>query len=499
MIQQSTITPLNQGESATLIAQASGMDSWQVLSYQSPILPINAALLNTGKVFFFAGSGNDPSNTSEPQGSAVLDLSTGTFSRPTTPVDDTGKPLDIFCAGQSFLPDGKLMVAGGTVQYDPFYGSTLALLFDPSTETWIKVASMNLGRWYPTLVTLGNGQILALSGFDVNSFITTNPEIYSDSSGWTLFSQGTSPFWLYANLFLLENGQIFYSGINVFGGNDTTPRILTLPSDFTQAIAENGVSGLVDSDFCNQGTSVLLPPAQDQKVMAIGGGNSDGAATSRVNIVDLKASSPAYTAAPSLNYARMHLSAVLLPDRTVFVCNGSSHEENTSESMLPAEIYNPATNTWTVVAAPSVPRVYHSVALLLPDGSVLTAGGNPQRTVDELRLEIYRPAYMSQTRPVIQSAPSTVSPYNNDPPITITIETPQAQNIQWVSLIRPSANTHSLDTEQRLVDLPITSKTGTSVTVTVTSNRNLAPPGYYMLFITDNNGVPSTAKWIKLS
>jgi len=226
--------------------------------------------------------------------------------------------------------------------------------------------------------------------------------------------------------------------------------------------------------------------------MAITGSSTD-MAVNRVAIANLSAPNPTYTAAPSLNRARMHLGAVLLPDRTVLVCNGSGMEEDTTTSMLPAEIYNPATNTWTVDAAPTVPRVYHSVALLLPDGRVVTAGGNPNRGQNELRLEIYSPWYIGQPRPVVQTV------QNGGYGKSLTIQTPQASNIKWVSLIRPSANTHSCDTEQRLVDVPISGKTSTSLTASITSNRNLAPPGWYMLFITDTSGVPSVATWVQLT
>jgi hypothetical protein len=193
----------------------------------------------------------------------------------------------------------------------------------------------------------------------------------------------------------------------------------------------------------------------------------------------------------------MHLSAVLLPDRTVFVCNGSKMSENTSMgmSMLPAEIYNPATNTWTAVEAQNVPRVYHSNAFLLPDGRVATMGGNPQRGTNELRIEIYSPSYMTQKRPVIQIAPSSIT-YNKP----FTIQTSQAGSVKWVSLIRPSATTHSCDSEQRLVDLPIVGKQGGSgLTVSVNTTSNIAPPGWYMLFLTSNANIPSTATWVHLS
>ncbi|MBN3907209.1 MAG: DUF1929 domain-containing protein [Nostoc sp. NMS1] len=485
---------LEETDLGTFIAQATTTDKWQVLSYKAPILPIHAALLRTGKIFLFCGSGNDPARLNTPYNSVVWDVNKGTFTYQAPPLDSNNQPIDLFCAGHSFRSEGLLMVAGGTLRYDPFYGSPSALLFDPITEKWVKIPSMNNGRWYPTVLTLGSGRIFALSGLDKDGNLNRQPEIYSVTfaNGWNAFPT-TSPFPAYAQLFLLSSGKIFYSGAQMGGNSGVAPTIITLPETFTQSITEKVVPGLQDPGFGNQGASVLLPPAQDQKVMIIGGGSST-TATNRVNIVDLKATNPTYVAAKSLNYARMHHSAVLLPDRTVFVCNGSKMSEDTTQSMLPAEIYNPATNTWTVVAKQTVPRVYHSVALLLPDGRVVAAGGNPQRTVNELRLEIYSPAYMSRSRPIIQSAPQTLS-YG----LQFTIQTPQAGNIKWVSLIRPMATTHSCDTEQRIVDVPINSRNSTSLNVTVTNNRNIAPPGWYMLFISDNNGTPSVATWTRIS
>ncbi|BDI14861.1 hypothetical protein ANSO36C_06630 [Nostoc cf. commune SO-36] len=485
---------LQETDLGTVVAQATTTDKWQVLPYSAPILPIHAALLRTGKVFFFCGSGNDPNRLNTPYDSVVWDVNNGTFTRQAPPLDSNNQPIDIFCAGHSFRPNGMLLVAGGTLRYDPFYGSPSALLFDPDTEKWVKIPSMNNGRWYPTVLTLGSGRILAVSGPDKDGKLNRQPEIYSVNfpNGWNAFPI-TSALPAYLHLFLLSNGDIFYSGAQM-GGTGVTPRILTLPGAFTQSITEKVVPGLQNPGFGgDQAASVLLPPAQDQKVMIIGGGG--GTAINRVNIVDLKAINPTYVAAKPLNYARKHHSAVLLPDRTVFVCNGSKINEDTTQSMLPAEIYNPATNTWTVVAKQNVPRVYHSVALLLPDGRVVTAGGNPKRTVNELRLEIYSPAYMSRPRPIIQSVPQITLSYG----LQFTIQTPQAANIKWVSLIKPMATTHSCDAEQRLVDVPINFRDATSLNVTITDNRNIAPPGWYMIFITDNNGTPSVATWRRVS
>jgi hypothetical protein len=508
---------INQTDFGTLIAQGTSVGSWQLLSYQSPILPIHAALLRTGNVFFFAGSSNNPTRLESPGNSVVWNVSNGTFSSQAAPTDSSGLPVDIFCAGQSFRSDGRLMIAGGTLKYDtsgPFKGATAAFLFNPTNQQLRQVASMNSGRWYPTVLTLGNGRIFALSGLDINGNLSVKPEIYSSSAGWRAFSQQTSYFDLYAHLFLLATGQIFYSGAYFSSSNGVTPRLLNLPGNFNQAIAETSVGALPEPDSAGQAASILLPPAQDQKVMVIGGGDSSGNATKRVSIIDLKQSNPSYgntQQPPQPTFARMHHNAVLLPDRTVFVCNGSAQSENGSQAARTAEIYDPINNTWTVAATAQIVRLYHSIALLLPDGRVLAAGGNPRRLnecdssgnlpgsnpvipCEEKRLEIYSPPYISSsTRPVINNAPQSAS-YNS----TFTIQTPQAANIQWVSLIKPMATTHGLDTEQRLVDLPITARNGSSLTVSVTNNRNIAPAGYYMLFISDNSRVPSVARWIRL-
>lgn len=480
----------SQPESPALIAQTTGVGSWQVLATSAPILPIHAALLRTNKVLFVAGSGNDANNVSETRGAAVWDINTGTYTRPLTPTNTAGLPFDLFCGGHSFRSDGRLMFAGGTLQYDPFKGLRESFFFDPATDQWVSAPLMNFGRWYPTLLTLGDGKIFAVSGLDINGNLARNQEIFARATGWLTFSQQTSPFPLYAHLVLLSSGKIFYSGGYMGSSEGVTPRILTLPKTLSQPIVEQPVTGLEAAESGDQAATILLPPAQDQKVMIVGGG---GNTTKRVNIIDFKAATPTYTPAAYLNYARMHHSAVILPDRTVFVCNGSLMNEDVQKSMLPAEIYNPATNTWTVAAAQSVPRVYHSVALLLPDGRVLTAGGNPTRGSNELRLEIYSPPYMSQTRPVIASVPQRAG-YNR----TIQIQTNQASSIKWVSLVRPSANTHCYDTEQRLVDLPIVARTATSLSVTTPATGNLAPQGWYMVFISDTNNIPSVAKWMQL-
>jgi hypothetical protein len=479
---------------------ATALGSWQLLSYTSPVPVVHAALLRTGRVLFIAGSGNDPTNYPFTRGSVVLDLnaSNGSPQFPANPVNSQGKQIDLFCCGHTFLRDGRLLLAGGTLQYDPFFGLKDAVLFDPVSRGWTRLPSMAGGRWYPTLTTLGDGRVLAVSGLDTAGKYNPLSEIYTSGSGWKPLAKPlnwtTSQTWpMYAHLFLLDDGRIFYSGGRLGSNKGVTPCIWNMGKNTT-----SGVGGLTNNALRNQAASVLLPPAQEQRVMIIGGGPSTGtsAATSDCNIADLSAATPAYQRADSLNRARMHHNAVLLPDRTVFVCGGSDLLENLTRAVRTAEIYDPALNTWTEVAAAAVPRLYHAVALLLPDGRVVSAGSNPQREDDDKRIEIYRPPYLSAgARPGISGAPTQLT-YGQPFQIS-TPSSAQAGSIEWCSLIRPGATTHSFDMEQRLVDVPFT-VSGAALNATMPANRNLAPPGYYMLFISNRSKIPSVARWVQV-
>jgi hypothetical protein len=202
---------------------------------------------------------------------------------------------------------------------------------------------------------------------------------------------------------------------------------------------------------------------------------------------------------------RLHLNAVLLPDRTVFVSGGSLKQEDQPLARLEGEIYDPATDSWTLTAAATVPRLYHSTAVLLPDGRVVAAGGNPEGgsqvawlppdPEEELQLEVFSPPYLFKgPRPQITAAPAEAG-YGQ----SITVNTPQATTIKWLSLVRNGVTTHSFDSEQRLVDLPITGRTAGTLQATLPANPNLAPPGWYMIFLIDQDGVPSPATWIQLT
>jgi hypothetical protein len=333
-------------------------------------------------------------------------------------------------------------------------------------------------------------------------------EIYSPAANrWQLlhFNAGVPPLPLYAHLFLLADGRVFFDGGHMDDALQIDPCTIDLNHDPVQT---QTIAGLNARDMRNQSASVLLPPAQVQRVMLAGGG-PDGKpdkrdAVDNVDIVDFKNPNPAITAGQPLELPRLHLNTVLLPDRTVFATGGSLKQEDTPLARLQSEIYDPVKDQWTLTAVCTVPRLYHSTALLLPDARVLTAGGNPEGgqhvpwdedPEEEMRIEIYSPPYLFRgARPTIKAAAAEWK-YGQ----VIDIQSADAGNVRFVSLIRHCVTTHSFDTNQRLVDAPITSQNAGVVKVKVPDNPNVAPTGWYMLFLVNGAGVPSIARSIHLS
>jgi hypothetical protein len=314
--------------------------------------------------------------------------------------------------------------------------------------------------------------------------------------GWTANApppsrdDSTSLHWwpLYPGLHLLADGRVFYSGAHTFEG---TPAPATWDLTTNTMTRVGGLTGVNQTDHA---MSVLLPPAQEQKVMILGGGSIDGnTTTNRTAIVDLTAATPTWAPAAPLDTPKMYASAVVLPDRTVFETGGTTRSRDRGTNYVySAQIFDPATGRWTKAKDHTVARGYHSSALLLPDGRVATFGNDPNNTTFEMRIEIYSPEYLTRgPRPELTAAPGELA-YGTTATITATSSTP----IRNLSLVRPMAVTHSVDANQRLVDLPFTTQGDGSLAVTLTDNPNLAPPGWYMLFAVDQMGVPSVASWV---
>ncbi|HKT05122.1 MAG TPA: galactose oxidase-like domain-containing protein [Rugosimonospora sp.] len=477
---------------------------WQVMPFTSPVRAIHAVVMYNGNVLLVAGSGNSPDMFNAGTfTSAVYQPKTGTFiSVPT--------PADLFCAGHVNLPDGRVLIMSGNKAYPAADGShgyeglKNSYIFDPATNTYTRVNDLNAGHWYPSATEMGNGDVITLGGLNEDSTGTVADEYFSTAQQqWLSMNQvnQTWNFWgLYPSMILMQDGRLFYTGSHVFG-NGTSGSGAAIYDYHANTITS--VPGLQDKDERDQSMSVLLPPAQNQKVMVMGGGNivTNVDANRYTDVIDLKQASPAYTPGPLLptgaltggtaetgTQGKMYVSAVLLPDGKVLETGGGLH--NRADPVFEASLYDPDANTFTSVATDPVPRTYHSSAFLLPDGRVMAVGNNPGDGSFEMRISIYSPPYLFQgSRPQITSVAATNWAYGSTQQITVDTDILKAE------LIRPEAVTHSSDPNQRYIELPMT-VSGNTIGLNVTSNPNLAPPGWYMLFVVGTNGVPSVARWV---
>ncbi|HEY7286775.1 MAG TPA: galactose oxidase-like domain-containing protein [Vicinamibacterales bacterium] len=483
----------------------------------SEVIAIHAALLSTGQIIYFSGDEHDPGLNAAHNidHTRIFDCSTfsvGTLTSPTS---------DVFCCGHCLLDDGSVLVAGGTLVFDPFYGLNDAWLYRAGSG-WTKVADMTPqpgstvggGRWYPTLLTLPDGTGLAMSGSpnrDDSRGINNSPEVFHryPAPGGTWTNLGNSDeVNLYPRIMVVPE-QYGLTGYSVFitnGANDETK--LFNPSTTQWFSLGAGPNSPLYSSW--GGSAVLLPlsPADGYRTRVLVTGDV------QAKIFDLGNPSAGWTptasrpAFPGLSAPpqRNNSTAVLLPTGDVFVSGGTADGQDVN-AVLAAELYMTATGTWCLLESATVPRNYHSVALLMPDGRVWTAGSNidcrrsfqppfnPGTTNNmELRMEIYEPWYYSLPRPTISSAPARVEWGES-----FQVQTPQAGAASRVVLMRAGSSTHAFDNDQRCVILDFTRPGGSTLQVTAPPDRNVAPPGYYMLFVLDCEGVPSVGRFVLLA
>ena len=442
-------------------------------------IPIHMHMLPTGKILMWQDD-----NPSGPRGSGadtvayVWDVGANTF----TLVNNS--QVDIFCSGHSFLPDGTLLVAGGHNVSDN-NGTNTTNLFNPATLTWtLSPFTMRQGRWYPTVTSLPSGEALVVSGNITTTLgVNTIPEVWQTNSGggWRQLTSAALSQPLYPWMHVAPNGSVFNSG----------PQQVTRYLNTAASGAWSTVASHIFQNGRDYGSSVMYG---DGKVLVMGGGPP----TNTVEAIDLNAATPAWKSMASMKYARRQMSATILPNGKVLVFGGSSSAgfNDATLAVLAAEMWDPATGAWSTMASMQVPRMYHSNALLLPDGRVVSAGGGrpaATNTTDQPNAQIYSPPYLFNTdgspasRPVISSAPTNLI-YGQ----SFVISTPNATSITDVVMIRLGSFTHSFDANQRINRLSFSPTTG-GLTVTAPANSNLCPPGHYMLFIL-SNGVPSVAK-----
>jgi len=463
-------------------SQPGVIGQWTTLPYLMPINPVHLALLRNGKVLVVAGSGNVAAETNFR--AALWDPQSGSITTQSL-------AWDMFCNAMVTLPDGRVLINGGNLQYDPFHGQLRNAVYDPATNLFAEVESMAHGRWYPTATVLGDGRVMTFSGLTETGSTNTAVEFYTAGSGWSAESTAgwTPP--LYPRMHLLTDGRVLYSGSGT-GSRIFNPATKT----WSAVVATTNYGGTR-----TYGTSVLLPlsPANgyQPRVMIFGGGNP---ATTTTEILDLSANPLHWQNGPPMSQPRIEMNATILPNGKVLATGGSLNDEDTATASLNADLYDPATNTFTPAGANAFPRLYHSGSLLLPDATVALLGGNPTRGSYESHIEIYAPAYLFNVdgspavRPTISGVTAGPIPFGG----TFQVQTTNAADIASVVLVRLGTPTHAFDMDQRLVGLSYSTGLGV-LDVTAPPNGNIAPPGYYMLFVLNSSGVPSVATFLQLT
>ena len=466
---QAVSTPVVINVSNNPSTDPSQIGQWSsVLSW--PIVAVHMIQMYTGEILII----DDVDTAAAYQ---VWNPTTNTF----TTVPYSGN--DLFCGGHATLSDGNVLIVGGG-QVPPVTHRGAAL-FDPATRTWTTAPTMAFARWYPTATTLADGRVLVVSGSDTSGNFVTIPEIYDpQTNSWSQLSGASLSVPLYPFMFVLPSGAVAQAG------SDDTPTQTRMLDLGTQTWTT------VDARVLPGGSAVMYEAGQILK-----SGLEDDVsgpiepAIPNTYIIDMNQPSPLWRQVGNMNLSRAHHNLVALPDGSVLVVGGarSTGGTDTSQAVYEAEIWNPQTETWRVLARMQTPRLYHSTALLLPDGRVVVAGGG-RWGPDQFSAEIYSPSYLFRgARPAITSVQPSVE-YGR----TFLVETPDAQSISRVSLIRLGAVTHSFDQDQRQISLTFT-QTINGLDVQAPPSGNYAPPGYYMLFIVNSNGIPSVARIVRLS
>lgn len=429
-----------------------------------PYYPVHLHLLPNGTVLMWPSDlghdGDDP---------RVWNPSTGTV----TAVSKAG--FGLLCSGHTFLADGRLFVAGGHVETD--IGLPEASIYNPATDSWSRQPRMNAARWYPTAQPLGNGDVLVLAG-NQDTTLGTNPipQVWQAATGtWRTLTgaQLAQPYYPY--MFIGPNARAFDAGPG------RTTRYLSTGGTGYWTVVANRTFG--NRDY---GSAVTYGP---NKIIIVGGGDPP---TATAEVINLTNSPPTWRATGSMNFPRRQMNATILPDGRVLAIGGTrgSGFNNTSSSnaVLAAEIWNPNTARWTVMASQTIGRFYHSTALLLPDGRVLSAGGN-----NVTQTEIYSPPYLfAGARPTIVSAPPSVVAGQR-----FFVGTPDATSINSVAWVRLPSVTHTNSMGQAFFRSTTITQASGGIEITA---PNLPPiiQGHYMLFVL-RNGVPSVARIVRLT
>ena len=453
-----------------------------------PVVAIHTSVLPNGKVLMWDSVSDLPAENVDNHTftrAVVWDPVTGTV----TP-DDANTGYNLFCSGHAFMPDGKLFIAGGN-HSRALDGINTMHTFNWVDNSWTLLGFMNQGsRWYPSVTALARAEMLISSGVGVST-----AEVRTASGTLRSLSNAVLSMPLYPWLQPALNGRTLF-----FGPDNTLSYLNTSGNGAWQHFG--GRDG-INRDY---GAYAMYDVG---KILVAGGNHSN--ATSYV--VDINGATPTATQSGNLFTGRRQHNLTILPDGSVLATGGNSNGAtlvSVGAGVYTAELWNPATGQWQTLASMQRTRQYHSTAVLLPDARVMVGGGGIcgdclAQNYLEKNIEIFSPPYLFKQdgsgdlapRPVVNTAVVSV------PSRVITIGadamTTPVSTISKVVMIRDSSVTHSVNFEQRRIPLSFSVNTSNNtITATAPTDPNVAPPGYYMLFVINSSGVPSVAKMVQL-
>lgn len=446
-----------------------------------PEMAIHGAVTPDGRVMTY---GTDPEGNQGAQFNySVWDPATDTHMElPNT------TPTDIFCSAQVLLPgNGDLLIAGGDIRgrqirdengvIQTNYGVDDVNRFSYTSNSLTPDTPMQYARWYASVLTLPDGRIYTSGGVDENDEGVPHPEIYDPATrAWTVLP-GVRFFTNYPRTFLSPAGKVIF-----LYGNDV------------REIDVSGAGSMATVAALPDATNWMLPSVEYDvgKLLVLGG-------EGRTSLVDVNGPTPQVVEGARVGTRRDWSSLTVLADGQVLLTGGGVANTGGDNVSRDAALWNPATGVWTPGASAAKSREYHSIALLLADGRVLTAGGGAPGPVNQLNGEIYTPPYLYDAagnlaaRPTIASAPATLTrgttPYR--------FQMGSAEAISKVTLVRSNSVTHAFNFDQGFVQLAHT-QAGDQISVDVNRSAAVLRPGYYMLFALNAQGVPSVAKIIRV-
>ena len=448
-----------------------------------PLIPLHVVLLPDGRVMSYGTGTLVPNNPGKQTGKFIYDVWDPGVGLPGEHLTINKDSLsDIFCSSQLLLPgSGAVAIAGGdnwTGTGTTNTGNNSSNIFTPATNTMVAGNNMNRPRWYGSSLTLLNGETYIQGGTGGEDF----PEVRDSAGNFRLLTGASTSTlaYFYPRNFIAPDGRLF--------GFDANGRMYYVDPTGTGSISLQSTFGSAYRG--GDSSAAMFRPG---RIISFGG-NSNGAI-----VIDIRGTTPTWAPTGSLAAQRRLVSATILADGQVLATGGSVTYNALADASYTADIWNPDTGAWTQGATAVKARLYHSMALLMPDATVLVGGGGAPGPQTNTNIEVYYPPYLFAAggrlaeRPVIDVAPDVV-----DIGQTFHLQTSGAGPVSRVVMVKTGSATHGWNMEQRFIELAFTAD-GSQLSVQSPLHAAEAPPGFYMVFVLNAAGVPSQAKIMRVN